>query len=314
MKFIPVYILFVVFIACKQNQSKPVSDQTMAQQKEKNQQVKSKFKPAPGGYYIKSNVSADASAKNLLRVINENENLGLVAYFEHHKMANLKDLVLDKTHTVFFGNPRVGTPLMQKDQLIALDLPQKILTFDQGKDSYLYRLSTSYLADRYDVSFSELSKMTFALDGLCQEIADNQNRDMKSPDVKEHQGVVTLKSNKTFDQAVEAIHSQIENEESIKIMAEVDHQKNAASVDMQLRPTYVIMFGNPKAGIPLIQENRSVAVELPMKFLIYEEANGDVKIVYKDMQFLFNRYNLNSKENDGTEINQMLEKIAESAI
>ena len=314
MKLILIFLLFISLAACKQNQSKPVSNKTTAQQEEKTQQVRSKIDPAPGGYYIKSNVSAEASAQNLLGIINNKDNLGLVAHFQHHKMAEAKGFALDNTNVVYFGNPQIGTPLIQKDQLIALDLPQKILTFDQGKDSYLYRLSTSYLADRYDVSFSELSKMTFALDGLCQKIADNQNRDMKSPDVREHQGIITLESNKTFEGAVKAIQNQIENDERIKIMAEVNHQKNAASVDMQLRPTHIIMFGNSKTEIQLMQENRSIAVELPMKLLIYKKANGDVKIAYKDMQFLFNRYNINLEKNYGSKINQMLKKMAVSAI
>ena len=74
------------------------------------------------------------------------------------------------------------------------------------------------------------------------------------------------------------------------------------------------MFGNPQVGIPLMQENRSVAVELPMKLLIYEDENGDVKVAYNDMQFLFDRYNTNLKENYGSKINGVLKKIASSAI
>ena len=308
-------VLFVM--ACQQKQSKGETKDKSTEQQAKRadfQQQKNDFQPAAGGYYIKSNVPADESAKNLLAIINKNKKLGLVAHFQHHQMASSKGLALDRTHAVFFGNPHLGTPLIQKDQLIALDLPQKIITFDQGENSYLYRLSTSYLADRYAVSFGDLSKMTGALDGLSQKIADNQNRDMKDPDIEQHQGIITQKSNKTFDQAVKAIQQQIENAESINIMAELDHRKNADSVNMELRPTYVIMFGNPQVGIPLMQENRSVAVELPMKLLIYEDENGNINVAYKDMQFLFDRYKTNLKKNYGAKINGILKKIASSAI
>ena len=317
MKSTLILISVLLLMACQQKQSQEKTEDKSTEeqaQKDESQQEENNFQPAAGGYYIKSNVSADESAKKLLTIINKNKKLGLVAHFQHHEMAATKGLALEKTHAVFFGNPQLGTPLIQKDQLIALDLPQKIITFDQGKNSYLYRLSTSYLADRYAVSFSDLSTMTGALDALSQKIADNQNRDMKDPDIEQHQGIITQKSNKTFDQAVEAIKQQIGNAESINIMAELDHQKNATSVDMELRPTHVIMFGNPQVGIPLMQKNRSVAVELPMKILIFQDENGDVKVAYNDMQFLFDRYKTNLKENYGAKINGVLKKIASSAI
>ena len=317
MRTLPLLISLLFFFACQQKQPQDKQEDKSTENqatKEKSNQQENAFEPAAGGYYIKSNLSADESARRLLTIIKNNKSLGLVEHFKHHEMAASKGLALEKTHAIFFGNPKIGTPLIQKDQLIALDLPQKIITLDQGKNSYIYRLSTSYLADKYAVSFNDLSTMTGALDGLSQKIADNQNRGMEDPDIEEHQGIITLNSNKTFEKAVEAIQQQIKNAQSINFMAELDHQKNAASVDMNLRPTHIIMFGNPQVGIPLMQKNRSVAVELPMKLLIFKDENGDVKVAYNDMQFIFNRYNTNLKENYGAKINEILKKIASSAI
>ena len=313
MRTILLFLSISLVVACQKNKTDDKSkDQT--EEVEISQKNYNGFLPATGSYYIKSNISADESAKRLLNIVNNNKSLGLVEHFEHHEMASSKGLALDQTHAIFFGNPKLGTPLIQKDQLIALDLPQKIVTFDLERNSYVYRLSTSYLSKRYEVSFDNLSSMTKALDKLSQKIANNENRQMENPDIKVHQGIIIQKSNKSFNQAIKAIRTKIKELGSVKIMAELDHQKNANSVDMQLRPTHVIMFGNPEVGIPLIQKNRSLAVELPMKFLIYKDENGDVQIAFNDMEFLLERYKTDLGENYGAKINQILSKIASSAI
>ena len=308
----------LILLSCQTKKSESTDEKTSSSEvkdkKEEQQTRNLDFKPAPGGYYINSAVPADVSAKRLLSIIENNQKVSLVAHFEHHKMAQQKGLALESTHAIYFGNPQLGTPLLQKDQLIGLDLPQKIITFDSGNRSFLYRLSTTYLSDRYDVSFNDLSTMTKTLDGLSQNIAGNDQRQMESPSVDEHEGIIVKRSDLSFDDAVNAVQEQIRSAQQLDILAELDHQKNAASVDMELRPTHVIMFGNPQVGIPLMQENRSIAVELPLKILIFEDENGQVKLAHKDMQFLLDRYQVNIQKDHGKKMNQIMAKLMANAI
>jgi uncharacterized protein (DUF302 family) len=307
----------LILLSCQTKKSESTDKTTSSEvtdQKEAQQGQKKGFKPAPGGYYINSAVPADVSAKRLLSIIDNNQKVSLVAHFEHHKMAQQKGLALETTHAIYFGNPQLGTPLLQKDQLLGLDLPQKIITFDSKNRSFLYRLSTTYLSDRYEVSFNDLSTMTKTLDGLSQNIAGNDQRQMKSPPVEEHEGLIVKNSSQTFSEALKAVKQQIKSTNQLDILAELDHQKNAASVDMELRPTHVIMFGNRQVGIQLMQENRSIAVELPLKILIFEDENGQVKLARKDMQFLLNRYQVNIQKDHGKKMNQIMAKLMVNAI
>ncbi len=307
----------LILLSCQTKRSESTDKTTSSEvsdQKEAQQDQKNGFKSAPGGYHIKDADPADVSANKLLSIIEKNQKVSLVAHFEHHKMAQQKGLALETTHAIYFGNPQLGTPLLQKDQLIGLDLPQKIITFDSGNRSFLYRLSTTYLSDRYDVSFNDLSTMTKTLDGLSQNIAGNDQRQMESPSVDEHEGIIVKRSDLSFDDAVNAVQEQIRSAQQLDILAELDHQKNAASVDMELRPTHVIMFGNPQVGIPLMQENRSIAVELPLKILIFEDENGQVKLAHKDMQFLLDRYQVNIQKDHGKKMNQIMAKLMANAI
>lgn len=311
-------LLSLILLSCQPKGSgstdeKSSSSEVKDQKKEKQKQNNG-FKPAPGGYYINDANPAEVSANKLLSIIDKNQKVSLVAHFEHHKMAQQKGLALETTHAIYFGNPQLGTPLLQKDQLIGLDLPQKIITLDSGDNSYLYRLSTTYLSDRYEVSFNDLSTMTKTLDGLSQNIAGNEERKMKSPSVDEHEGIIVKRSDLSFEDAVNAVQEQIRSAQQLDILAELDHQKNAASVDMELRSTHVIMFGNPQVGIPLMQENRSIAVELPLKILIFEDENGQVKLAHKDMQFLLDRYQVNVQKDHGKKMNQIMAKLMANAI
>ncbi len=70
----------------------------------------------------------------------------------------------------------------------------------------------------------------------------------------------------------------------------VDHQTAAKNANMELRPIYLMIFGNPKMGSFLMQENPEVGYELPLKALIYEDHEGQTWVMYKDMNYLKDLY------------------------
>ncbi|MEP2640588.1 DUF302 domain-containing protein [Roseobacter sp.] len=66
------------------------------------------------------------------------------------------------------------------------------------------------------------------------------------------------------------------------VFARVDHAAGAASVDMDLRPTQMLMFGNPKLGTPAMLDGQTAGLDLPMRVLAYEDADGTVHVAYHD--------------------------------
>jgi len=78
----------------------------------------------------------------------------------------------------------------------------------------------------------------------------------------------------------------------LHIFARIDHQKGAATVGKKLRPTQVFIFGNPKAGTPLMQCRQTIAIDLPQKMLIYEDEQGKTWLVYNDPAYLASRHGL----------------------
>jgi uncharacterized protein (DUF302 family) len=77
-----------------------------------------------------------------------------------------------------------------------------------------------------------------------------------------------------------------------KVVARVDHAKAAASINEELRPTTMIMFGNPKVGTPAMQAEQLSGLDLPLRVLIFENADGTVTVAYHDPAELSQNYGI----------------------
>lgn len=91
----------------------------------------------------------------------------------------------------------------------------------------------------------------------------------------------TLPSNFNFDDTVNRLVSVL-NAKNIRIFVQIDQQQAAAEVGLALRPTMLFLFGNPKGGTPAMQANPHVAIELPLRVVIWQDDNGDTHIDYQD--------------------------------
>jgi uncharacterized protein (DUF302 family) len=74
------------------------------------------------------------------------------------------------------------------------------------------------------------------------------------------------------------------------VMARVDHAAAAAKVGLALRPTEVLMFGNPRAGTPLMQASQTVGIDLPLKVLVWQDAEGKTWLGYNDPHWIVMRH------------------------
>ena len=126
-------------------------------------------------------------------------------------------------------------------------------------------------------------------------------------------GLVTMQSPHSVQDTADKLAAIIESK-GMKVFARVDHQKNAQSVDLTLRPTQVIMFGNPKAGTPLMQCEQSVAIDLPQKILISEDADKKVWLSYNNPEYLKNRHNIKGCDTEISNISKALNSVSKAAI
>jgi len=102
-------------------------------------------------------------------------------------------------------------------------------------------------------------------------------------------GIITLPSQHSVDQTMEKLQTLL-RAKGVTLFALVDHSGEAAKVGMKLPPTKLVMFGNPRAGTPLMLAAPSVAIDLPLKLLVWEDAQGKVWLSYNSPAYLQQRH------------------------
>src|SRR5437879_6595398 len=104
-------------------------------------------------------------------------------------------------------------------------------------------------------------------------------------------GLIDVRSSHSVDETVEKLKGILQAK-GITLFALVDHSGEAGKAGMQMRPTKLLIFGNPKAGTPVMLAAPSSAIDLPLKILIWEDAQEKVWVTYNSPIYLQERHNL----------------------
>jgi uncharacterized protein (DUF302 family) len=104
-------------------------------------------------------------------------------------------------------------------------------------------------------------------------------------------GIVSIPSHHSVDETVEKLKAMLQAK-GIELFALVDHSGEAAKVGLKMPPTKLLVFGNPKGGTPLMLAAPSIAIDLPLKILVAEDAQGKVTVSYNSAEYLKERHGL----------------------
>jgi uncharacterized protein (DUF302 family) len=102
-------------------------------------------------------------------------------------------------------------------------------------------------------------------------------------------GVVTLKSPHAARETMDRLENTL-RQKGMTIFARIDHAAGAAKIGKQLRPTELLIFGNPQGGTPFMECSQTVGIDLPLKALVWQDAAGQVWIGYNDPAYLAQRH------------------------
>jgi len=104
-----------------------------------------------------------------------------------------------------------------------------------------------------------------------------------------HEGIETIESKYSVDETVARLQKLLQ-EKGIKLFCLVDHSGEAAAAGLTMRPTKLLIFGNPKAGTPLMVAAPSAALDLPLKILVAETETGKTLLFWNDPVWLQERH------------------------
>jgi len=104
-------------------------------------------------------------------------------------------------------------------------------------------------------------------------------------------GLVPIGSAHTSEETLARLEAALKAK-GVQVFARIDHAAGAAAVGLELRPTAVVIFGDPRAGTGLMQADQRVGLDLPLKALVWEDASGRAFVSYNDPRWIARRYGL----------------------
>ena len=125
-------------------------------------------------------------------------------------------------------------------------------------------------------------------------------------------GLITLKSSHSVKDTADKLVKMLKKK-GMTVFIRIDHAAGAKKVGKKLRPTEVIIFGNPKAGTPVMLCSQKAAIDFPQKALIMEDAKGQVTLSYNDPKYIAKRHNIKGCDKVLTKISGILNKFAKGA-
>jgi CubicO group peptidase (beta-lactamase class C family)/uncharacterized protein (DUF302 family) len=121
------------------------------------------------------------------------------------------------------------------------------------------------------------------LTALAREIAESYKAGLGAGAASD--GVVTQESKYPVDETVARLEARL-RALNVPVFAQFDHAENARRAGMQLRPTKVLVFGNPKVGTKLMQDNQAIALDLPLRLSVWEDERGRTWVSYRALDRL----------------------------
>lgn len=124
--------------------------------------------------------------------------------------------------------------------------------------------------------------------------------------------VVAVKSRHDLEETESRLRKAL-TAKGLSVAFRLDHERNAQKAGLSLQPTRLFLFGNPKAGTPLMQDDQRVGLELPMRILLWQDGNKEVWVGYLDPRSLQTRYELKGKAKALETMSKVLDGLAREA-
>ncbi len=125
-------------------------------------------------------------------------------------------------------------------------------------------------------------------------------------------GLVLSRSSHSVGETLDRLETVLRNK-GLRIFARIDHGAGAKGVGVDLRPTQLLLFGNPKLGSQLLISNQLVGIDLPMKALVWEDAQGQVWLAYNDPGYIAARHGIKDRPGVISKMSGALNKLTGKA-
>jgi uncharacterized protein (DUF302 family) len=113
--------------------------------------------------------------------------------------------------------------------------------------------------------------------------------------MKAGEGIISKASKYSVPETLDRVDALLQSK-GIKIFVRVDHSGEAEKVGLKMPPTQLLIFGNPKGGTPVMMAAPTAAIDLPLKALAWQDADGKVWLSYNDPEYIKKRFGLSDEQ------------------
>ena len=250
------------------------------------------------GLSIEDAASVDEAVAHITAIL---EKQGFeIDVINHAAAAATVPLELRPTQVIYARQPRIFERLtLKRSDTVGIDLPLKFLVYeDEAGDILEISNPVGYLVDRHNIKTRD-----FLLRWL--QFSVNQFGGPAN-------GVVTIPSNQTFEETVESLKTAIPSP-PFGFPLEVDFDDGPGSYRKHRgsRLPFLLVFGNPAVGTPLMQADQRIGLDLPQEYLVWEDRDGQVNITWNDPFFIAARYDIQGQDERLTAISNALNNFAQ---
>ncbi|WP_188109699.1 DUF302 domain-containing protein [Pseudohalioglobus sediminis] len=218
-----------------------------------------------------------------------------VVDIDHSRLGHQAGSPMRPARVLIFSDPQLESELIKQSPLVALDLPLRVLAFEDSRDnsSKVIYNTFDYLESRYQLNSGSVAKLRgrysanldFVINGIAPTAVSTFPSDTMSPD-----GIITISSPYSFEETVKRINVAIDAQGDTMHFGTVDFQANARDLGIEIAPSYLIMFGGPGPGGKAMAEAPTLGLDgFCQKFLIWEDASGQIKLSFNDLLALAER-------------------------
>lgn len=233
----------------------------------------------------------DALDNNIKKSIAD---FNFIASLDHHRMAMEEGAYTPPAIVTIFSDPRINSNLLtNKNQLLGLDLPFKILCYSEPDTTSAKVAYTSFnfIAKRHGISEAHLSdfsnRLNNVLGSVDKTIISETNLDL----VTLEYGIIKVRSDFDFETTLEKLVQIVNAQSDTRWFGEIDFQKEAKEYGKDLNPIRLLLFGGPAPGAKAMMTSPKIGLDaFCQKLLVYEMINGEVWIAINDIVDFSNLY------------------------
>lgn len=212
-------------------------------------------------------------------------NFNQVVRIDHSRLAEGTGTYTPPAIVTIFSNPKVNSKLIKTNQLVAMDLPYKVLCYsepDLANASVAYT-SPEFIIKRHGLSDATLNEYAKDMNSVINTFPKSIVSATDLSKVSKDFGIITMKSDFDFDATMEKLKASISSQGDTEIFGEVNYKNEAVAFNIELDPTTLILFGAPAPGGKAMHECPKLGLDaFCQKILVFEKENI-VYVAYNDI-------------------------------